>query len=166
MDQLIQFLADSLGLEYATVEGSVATLFFLLFLFTLKLLYAASKRDDKQINLETTLADLAMNAVQSYQNNTQTIKEISEVLGGMKTSFNDLVSELKNVVIEVQNISDNNTKTGPVLEEIKANLIKTSKTVVVIKDAEDNILAKLTAEPDEEGQLVVRFNSTAEVDEQ
>jgi len=172
MDIFIQFLSETLGIPYNTVEGSVATLAFLLCAFLLKLLWDSSKRDNKQVDLEQTLAQLAVRSLNSYDANTKTIEEntaaiqqVVKVLEDMGVSFAGFVGEMKHVVEGLEVLTKKTEQHQPILEEIKDNLLKTSVTVVLVKDTEDNIIARLTASPDENGQLVVKFNSTTDTGE-
>jgi hypothetical protein len=171
MDILIQFLSDILGIPYDTVEGSVATLTFLFCAFLLRLLWDASKRDNKQVDLEQMLARLAVRSLDSYDANTTTIEkntaaieEVVAVLKDMGTSFTSCVEEMAHVVEGLNILTRQAQENQPVLELIKDSLIKTSETIFVIKDTEGNVVTKFTAKPDAEGNLVVQFSSLMDED--
>lgn len=164
MEQLIQFLSNMLGIPYDTVEGSIATLAFLLCAFLLKLLWDSSKRDNKQVDLEQTLAQLAIRSLNSYdasiqkiEENTQAINNIGELLKSMGTSFGEMTNELKNVVGGIKVLTEHSENAKPILDDIKNNLLKTSKTTIIIQDLDGEVIAQFTAEPDGEGNLVVKI---------
>ena len=172
MDVFIRFLSETLGIPYTAVEGSVATMAFLLCAFLLKLLWDASKRDNKQVDLEQMLAQLAIRSLDSYdantktiEKNTETIQEVVKVLGEMGISFASYVGEMKFVVEGLKLLTIKTEEATPVLEQIKDNLIKTSKTTVIVKDSSGNILTTLTAEPDEDNNLVVQFSPVVDDNE-
>ncbi len=61
-------------------------------------------------------------------------------------------------------MTEKTEKNAPILEQIKSNMLKTSKTTVIIKDSSGEVVTTLTAEPDEDGNLVVQFSSAAKID--
>lgn len=164
MDVLIKFLSDLLGVPYTAVEGSIATLFALVCVFLFRMLWDASRRDNKQVDLEQTLAQLAIRSLNSYdasiqkiEENTQAINNIGELLKSMGTSFGDMTNELKNVVGGIRVLTEHSENAKPILDDIKNSLFKTSKTTIIVEDVDGEVIARFTAEPDDEGNLVVRI---------
>lgn len=169
MDNIVRELAKYLGVDPTVVESTLVSVMFVIVLWLLKLLYEASKRDDKQLVLEQTLAKIAADSIaesrllrQAFDNNATALACLT---ADIKTSFGALVEELKTVVQGISGIKleiqEQSTEAAAILKELQGNLLKTSETTVVVKDSEDNIIAKFTATP-ENGVLVVRFSSTEE----
>lgn len=178
MDVLIKFLSDTLGIPYNTAEGGVAVAALFIVVYLLKVLYelikllrSADKRDVQQTNLETTLAQLAVRSLNSYDENmktiqslettlaenTQTITKVGNLLEKMSASFGEMTDELKNVVGGIKILTEHSEHAKPILDDIKNNLLKTSKTDIIVMDMDDVIIARFSAEPDGEGNLVVRI---------
>jgi len=54
-------------------------------------------------------------------------------------------------------LTEHSENAKPILDDIKNNLLKTSKTTIIVEDIDGEVIARFTAEPDEEGNLVVKI---------
>lgn len=170
---IIQFFSNLLGIPYDAAEGGIVVVLILFILYMLKvlldvikLLRNADKRDDKQTELEQTLVKFAMQTLSSYNENKEVLKEIGTTINNNTNAIDRVGTVLTNIQGAFTQITDGLDANTSALQEVKNNLIKTSKTSVIIKDVAGNEMIRFVAEPDEEGNLVVSFRSLVESSEQ
>lgn len=176
--QVVEMLAGLLGISYDTAESSVIVL---VVLFSLKviiglinLLKSKETQDVQQNNIQEKLIELLSNSLLSQQKtadaieansavlrtNSDNSQKIADILQSVSGSLDAFAAELKVVGGKITVLSEQVEK-NPTLDEIKGNLLKTSKTPIVIKNSSGEIIATLVIEPDNEtGELVIRVGDT------
>jgi hypothetical protein len=166
--ELVDLVSKILGIDNAQAEAGVFFVGIVLSLWLLRIVgnlvqivLNDRRRDDVQDGLSKDLISLVHRSYQgfenlqkSYEQNTQIIERVTGVLTEVRDVLDKLSGDVKVLVGDVEQ----HHTIEVAYEDIKENLLKTSETKVIIRDADEQLAAEFTITP-EEGALVIRFSS-------
>lgn len=155
-----------LGIDTELLNAGAAGGFGTVLILILRLILVKFLGENRKIDIQGQLVHLASDTMertermlQAYEGNTEAIKQVGIVLGDVQKAFMDLSERVLSGIESVK------TDVDPLVESIQVirdNLLKTTETVVVLRDNEGVDVAsfKATPEQDKNGNtiLVVTFD--------